>query len=130
MENIKARAKRLKDSFNLTIEQWEIINQYQNGKCFLCGKSQKSGKRLATDHRHATGLVSGLLDSQCNRLLGKIEGLGWTVETLRRLIEYLTDPPAVRALGREVIGFAGRVNTKRHRAWIRKQAKITRLVGG
>jgi hypothetical protein len=125
MENIRARAKRLKDSFNLTIEQWDIIDRFQSSVCWLCGKKQKSGKRLATDHRHKDGLIRGLLCSQCNRLLGRIESNGWTVEILKRVIGYFLNPPAVQALGQEIFGYPGRVGTKKHRKWLRKRAKIT-----
>ena len=117
----KARAKRLLDCFGLTIEQWETINDYQQKVCWFCHKAQKSGKRLALDHRHADGLSRGLLCSTCNRTLGRVEGAGWTAETLLRVIQYLQDPPAVRALGVAVYGFPGRVGTKRHRKWIKKE---------
>ena len=123
MESIKARAKRLMDCFNLTIGMWEIVDNFQGSVCALCGKKQKSGKRLATDHRHSDGLIRGLLCSQCNRLLGKIEGTGWTVGTLVRLIQYIQTPPAVTALGREVFGYAGRVGTKKHRQFLRRAKK-------
>ena len=123
MESIKARAKRLLDCFNLTIEMWEIVDKFQNGVCALCGKKQRSGKRLAVDHRHRDGLIRGLLCSQCNRLLGKIESNGWVVETLILLIEYFRCPPAVKALGREVFGYPGRVGTKKHRQFLRRVKK-------
>ena len=123
MENVKARAKRLLDNFNLTIEMWEIVDKFQNGVCALCGKKQRSGKRLAVDHRHRDGLIRGLLCSQCNRLLGKIESNGWTVETLILLIEYFRCPPAVKALGKDVFGYPGRVGTKKHRQFLRRAKK-------
>jgi hypothetical protein len=121
----KARAKRLVDCFGLTVSDWDKINEYQQGLCYFCHKPQKSGKRLATDHRHNDGLCRGLLDSQCNRLLGKIESTGWTIETLRRVIEYLQEAPATKALGREVYGYPGRVGTKKHRIFLRRKAKIS-----
>ena len=123
MESIKARAKRLMDCFNLTIEMWESIDKYQNSVCALCGKKQKSGKRLAVDHRHRDGLIRGHLCSECNRLLGKIESCGWTEETLIRLMDYFRCPPAVKALGKEVFGYPGRVGTKKHRLFLRKIRK-------
>ncbi len=113
----KARAKRLKDFFNLTEEEWERISRYQQAVCYICGKKQKSGKRLACDHNHRSGLIRGHLDSQCNRLLGKVERL-WTIEQIHKVIEYLLHPPAVRALGREVFTFPGRLGTKRHRKYL------------
>lgn len=123
---LKARAKRLRDSFNLTIAEWEIILAFQLGVCWICGKKQKSGKRLATDHRHIDGLVRGLLCSQCNRLLGRIEatfGIN-VIKLLARVISFLSNPPATQALGRETFGYAGRVGTKKHRKFVQKQSKI------
>lgn len=118
----RARKKTLRDNYNLTPEEWDKINEFQAGVCWICGKKQKSGKRLATDHSHKTGLVRGLLCSQCNRLLGKIERL-WNLSLFHRAFDYLSIPPAIKALGREVYGFAGRCGTKRHRAELRKKAK-------
>jgi hypothetical protein len=113
--------------FNLTIEEWEKINSFQDGLCWLCLKKQKSGKRLATDHDHTSGLIRCLLCSQCNRLFGKIER-EWQdriVEILNRLIQLVLNPPAVRALGREVYTFAGRLGTKRHRKFLKKNRKAS-----
>ena len=118
----RARRKTLRDNYNLTPEEWDRINEFQTGLCWICGKKQKSGKRLATDHSHKTGLIRGLLCSQCNRLLGKIERI-WTLVMMLRAHTYLTSPPAVQALGREVFGYAGRCGTKKHRAELRKKAK-------
>jgi hypothetical protein len=131
MSNLKsserARELRLKKFFNLTSELWDVIAAYQNSLCFICQKPQKSGKRLATDHSHHTGLLRALLCSTCNRALGRMERT-WPKGTdvalmLTRMIEVLTDPPAVRALGREIYTFPGRFGTKRHKKWLREQTK-------
>lgn len=42
---------------------------------------------------------------------------------LSRMIQVLTDPPAVKALGREIYTFAGRFGTKRHRKFLADQKK-------
>ena len=120
----KARSKRLKDFFNLTEEEWQRISDYQKAVCAITGKKQKSGKRLATDHDHKTGLIRGHLTSESNRLLGKIERQ-WTVKQMQAAIDYLLHPPAVRALGKEVFTFPGRLGTKRFRKWLKtgKQLK-------
>ena len=118
----RARAKRYRDCFDLSIEEWELVNAYQKGLCWFCKKSQKSGKRLAVDHNHTSGESRGLLCSQCNRLLGKIERL-WTLQILAVVIEYLKDPPLSKIIGRQAIGFPGRVGTKRHKAWLKKRSK-------
>lgn len=137
MENEKARAKRLMDGFKLTIEKWETVNTYQRGVCALCGRPCHTGKRLATEHSHASGLFRGLLCAQCNPILGKLEN-AWVrlgmhkqdsvtlVEFVRRLLGYLQMPPATAALGYEHFGYPGKVNTKKHRAMLKRQANRPR----
>ena len=127
MENLKARAKRLWDNYGATVEEWDIVFEYQNRVCWACQRPQKSGKRLAVDHDHASGLFRSLLCSVCNRLLGRIEraypkGTNIIV-VLTRLLESLTNPPAVKALGRQVFGYAGRCGTKKHRAALKRARK-------
>ena len=130
MSNDKARARHLWNNFRLTVEDWEKILAFQCGVCCVCGRPQKSGKRLATDHSHTSGLIRALLCSTCNRLLGRIEraypkGTDIIV-ILSRLRQVLIDPPAVQALGKQVFGFAGRCGTKRHRAALRKEKKASK----
>lgn len=104
----------------------------------MCGRPAV-GRRLATEHCHDTGLFRGLLDHPCNALLGKIEnnfkryGLhkvpGLTIQhVLLRLIAYLDDPPAVRALGREVFGYPGKIGTKAYRKWVKKRRKALSIL--
>lgn len=130
----KTRAKYLRDNYKLTIEQWDIIDAFQHGVCFLCGKPNASGKRLSTDHRHSDGLIRGLLCAKCNPLLGKLEnafvryGLhkiaGVTlVGLISRLVLYLSSPPATEALGKETFGYPGRTGTKKHRKLLKRLAK-------
>ena len=124
----RARAQRLKKFFNLTVEEWEKINQYQALLCAICGKPQKSGRRLATDHDHrGQGIIRGLLCGTCNRALGRMERT-WDKNTdvvlmLERMALFLKDPPAVKALGREIYTFPGRFGTKRHRKYLVEQKR-------
>lgn len=134
MESLKARTKRLSDNYNLTIEQSDRIDVYQNNVCWICGRAESvKNRRLATDHSHLSGLIRGRLCSRCNPLLGKLEnafirlgmhklGLEF-VAIVERLAEYIKNPPAVTALGREVFGWPGKIGTKRHRAFLKKQKK-------
>lgn len=134
MENKKARAKRLMDSFKLTIDQWDAIERHQQGLCALCGRKCHTGKRLATDHAHADGLIRGLLCAQCNPVLGKLEN-AWVrlgmhkvesitlVDFVRKLLSYLQSPPASTALGAPHYGYPGRVGTKKHRKLLKKLAR-------
>ena len=134
---IKARAKYLKDNYKLTIEQWDIIDAYQNHVCFACGQPNANGKRLSTDHRHGDGLIRGLFCAKCNPLLGKLENafvryglhkiIGVTlIGLISRLVLYLSSPPATQALGEEVFGYPGKTGTKKHRKLLKKMAKQKR----
>ena len=136
MESAKAREKRLMDSFKLTTELWARIESFQQGLCALCGrKERRPNQRLATDHAHIDGLIRGLLCSQCNPLLGKLENafirLGMhkesgvtLIEIVRRLNNYLQKPPASQALGYDHYGYSGRVGTKKHRSMLKRLRRI------
>lgn len=125
----KSRAKRLRDGYNLSPEESDRISTYQGNVCWFCLKPQKSGKRLAVDHRHSDGLIRGNLCSQCNRLLGRIEVFFKenAARILGRIQRYLASDdtlPAVQALGKKVYGYPGRVGTKKFRKYIKKQQKL------
>jgi Recombination endonuclease VII len=139
MENTKARAKHLMDCFKLTPEQWEKVNEFQKQVCWVCGRPNPPNKkgrinRLSTDHAHTDGLYRGNLCQQCNPLLGKLEraymrlgmhkvsGLDF-VTIVKRLALYVESPPATKALGKPHYGYAGNVNTKTHRKFIKKEKK-------
>lgn len=103
-----ARAARLAQVFNLTPEEYDQILEYQGGVCAICGRPPKPGKRLAVDHDHKSGHVRGLLDFLCNkRVLG-----ARSAEVLVKTAAYVTDPPARKALGRDVVA-NGRPKKKR-----------------
>src|SRR6185369_3128382 len=127
----RQRERFLKTAFNITPAEWDQVDILQGRVCFVCGR-RPEGKRLATDHSHETGLFRGLLCNRCNALLGKIEnnfkryGLhkvpGLTVEhVLLRLRSYLSNPPAVQALGRQVFGYPGRIGTIAYSKWAKKR---------
>lgn len=95
----EARRKRLWTTYNITLEDYDIILAFQNGVCFICGEPPKPGDVLHVDHDHPTGLVMGLLHFKCNKFVkGRL-----VIPQLIRLGEYGQNPPAVLALGREVI---------------------------
>jgi hypothetical protein len=103
-----ARAVRLAQVFNITPEDYDKILAHQDGKCGICRRLPKPGKRLAVDHDHQTGFVRGLLCFMCNkRVLG-----ARSAEVLVKTAAYVTDPPARKALGRDVVA-PGRPKKKR-----------------
>lgn len=93
----KQRARHLKKQYGLTVEQYELLHQMQNGLCYICRLPERGGKtdrgrRLAVDHCHKTGLIRGLLCSKCNG------SLGWYEKHAVAVVAYLNSPPAILAI--------------------------------
>jgi hypothetical protein len=104
------RERRYRTLYNISVEEYEQILDYQGGGCAICGRPPKT-IRLSVDHDHATGAVRGLLCHQCNRWLKERV----TVEWLTRASQYMTVYPTQSALGYVPIGRTGRVTRKRRR---------------
>ena len=54
----------------MTVEEYNERLLKQDGKCAICSKTNKSGKRLFVDHCHRTGRIRGLLCGPCNNAIG------------------------------------------------------------
>lgn len=71
------RKAHLKQKYNLSLEDYDILLYKQNNKCAICGKENKItennilSKGLHVDHCHKTGKVRGLLCYLCNTMIGK-----------------------------------------------------------
>lgn len=98
------RALVIMRHFSLTADDYDKILKYQNGGCAVCHRTPRD-RRLAVDHDHSTGLIRGLLCPMCNRVSGLF---GDGIERFKKLVEYLTYPPAAKALGGERYGRKGR----------------------
>jgi|ERR1039458_7712964 hypothetical protein len=109
---IYQRLFKLIHEFNLQAEEYDIIANFQNNVCAICGRPPKPGKCLSIDHCHKTGLLRGLLCWLCNRLLGIFRD---DPQVLRRALAYLENPPATAALGAPRFTTPGRVGTKKRR---------------
>ncbi len=77
--------------YGITVGQYMLMFNTQDGRCAICGKpetSQQNGKTrwLAVDHDHATGEVRALLCTACNSGLG---GFRDNPELLEKATEYL-----------------------------------------
>lgn len=70
--------------YKLSEEEYEALQNKQNNKCAICGKS--SSKVLVIDHSHKTGKVRGLLCFSCNIMLGHIKD---NVSLLEQAISYI-----------------------------------------
>ena len=96
--NRDVRRRKLKENaikrYGLTIEQYETMIETQNNKCTICGQEEcikapgiyNEVKSLAIDHCHITGVVRGLLCSNCNKGLGSFKD---NPEFLKRAALYL-----------------------------------------
>lgn len=105
-----AREKRLNQTFAITTEEYDKILAYQDGRCAICRREPKPGKRLAVDHDHQTGYVRGLLCYVDNRRVIGARSAAVLIKTA----EYVQNPPARAALGRDVVA-PGRPAKKRRK---------------
>lgn len=78
------RKHRLK-KYGVTSEEYKDMIRQQEGKCAICRGKDKN-KKLAIDHCHETGVVRGLLCSNCNRGIGFLKD---SVVVLNKAIKYL-----------------------------------------
>jgi hypothetical protein len=87
------RAKHLKYSYGITIEQWNQMFINQVGCCAICGvHASETGRGIMTDHSHSTGKVRGLLCHSCNTTLkeANIGGFKATSELYTQALNYIT----------------------------------------
>ena len=86
----------IKKMYGLTSEEYDLIYQFQDGRCAICRRATGASRRLAVDHDHATGAVRMLACKRCNRMLGHLRD---DPEAFERAAECLRNPPADQALG-------------------------------
>ena len=69
------KERHLLRTYNMTLEQWNLLYSNQNGICANphCDKSEHGRLPLYVDHDHETGKVRGLLCARCNTDLGRLE---------------------------------------------------------
>lgn len=71
---LNQRSRKLKKNYGITIEEYNKLYLDQQGKCKICGIPQNLLiKHLSIDHDHNTGVIRGLLCSNCNSHLGWYE---------------------------------------------------------
>lgn len=96
----KAYEVKRKRGFSLTIQEYDMLLEKQNGVCAICGNACAHFS-LAVDHCHQTGEIRGLLCSQCNRGLGLFrdepERLRKAAEYLERSSRWARNPPIMRS---------------------------------
>lgn len=104
------RNYRLVKTYGITLSDYQKILDLQEGKCALCRNAPKDGTSLAVDHMHEDGQIGqvmGLLCFRCNKF---VKG-NLNIANIVALYRYVTNPPAVEALGRVVVA-PGRAKKK------------------
>lgn len=66
----RVRAYQIEKAYGITRDEYELLLRSQNGVCAVCDEPCPSGRELAVDHDHDTGVVRGLLCMNCNRAAG------------------------------------------------------------
>ena len=85
----KGRNRFLKYQYGISIKDYNILFNAQNGCCKICGRHQsKLKRRLFVDHDHKTGKIRGLLCEKCNFALGLTNN---SIEILQSIIRYLKE---------------------------------------
>jgi hypothetical protein len=80
------RFKSIERSFGVSKGRYFEILASQGGGCAICGGPSKGIGKFHVDHCHKTGVVRGLLCSECNLGLGKFKD---DPGRLRRAASYL-----------------------------------------
>lgn len=88
----KARARRIKHRYGITLEQYDAMVEQRGNRCDVCGDPPSAANtrahwngKLCIDHCHDTGRVRGLLCNDCNLAVG----YGKTSAILERAAAYL-----------------------------------------
>jgi hypothetical protein len=88
-EGIKSsRRAHLKRMFGMTLEEYNVKLEEQNGVCDICSEPEKSVRNnfLCVDHSHDNDNIRGLLCTNCNRAIGLLKD---NIEILENAIKYL-----------------------------------------
>jgi len=109
MYNKNQNKRRLWTLYRITPEDWKHVSDYQGGVCAISGNSP--GKyNLSIDHDHSSGRFRGLLSPMFNRGLAMFND---DPVLLRKAADYLENPTAPRALGKEIYGLIGKARGKK-----------------
>jgi|ERR1051326_5852231 hypothetical protein len=92
---VKIKNYKLKTNYGISLEQYNVMFEKQDGKCAICGNpeyaihnSTKRVQKLAVDHCHKTKKIRGLLCQDCNRGIGKFHD---DISRLKNAINYLSN---------------------------------------
>lgn len=84
----KRKVALLKKNYNLTYNQFLNLLTFQNNKCFICEQHlTENDKFTHIDHNHSTGEIRGILCSQCNWFMSKIDTVKNCLENLNNYVK-------------------------------------------
>lgn len=65
--------RSLRKLYGISVDVYELLLKLQNNVCAICDNPCSSGRRLAVDHNHRTGMIRGLLCQSCNHAVGLLD---------------------------------------------------------
>lgn len=81
----KIRDRNLRQNYRgFTSGDYDALFAKRGSACAVCGKQQK--QHLHVDHNHTTGIVRGLLCSDCNTALGHLRDSPVIIQSLLQYI--------------------------------------------
>lgn len=88
-ENFRSNSRkaRLKREYGITVERYQELLKEQNFMCVICTTPLREGDpNTHIDHCHKSGVIRGILCTNCNRGLGHLKD---SMEILEKAIRYL-----------------------------------------
>ena len=88
---------RLKSRYDMTLEDFDMLVEKQDGSCAICGTAD-TGRygRFSVDHNHETGQIRDLLCVLCNSWLSHIENREWLLLATAYLKKHEESSLAIR----------------------------------
>lgn len=65
--------RRWLKQYGLTVAEFDAMLAAQSGTCAICSRADHTARNWCVDHCHATGVVRGILCSECNAAIGKLK---------------------------------------------------------
>ena len=114
-DRCKNRAAGWSKKWGLSVTDYRALLAATGGRCPICDKVVRS--RWNVDHDHKTMLIHGICCTRCN--IGLLAYSNHDVSTVRRLLEFLTNPPAAAVLGerRANAAYMTRTPSNLKKAW-------------
>jgi hypothetical protein len=111
----KAKDARLRREYHITLEEYNLVLEYQGGACAICKHTHnKEGKRLvlSVDHNHRSGELRGLLCFMCNKIVGVLRDD--KLKALNTFI-YLNNTSVERVFGEKRFTAPGEIGAKKRK---------------